>query len=518
MEIVQAEYKRRSPVPLVNYKKESIDANQPIIYVCWDETNQTEQNILLASVVELSNFQFVLGDSNLNLSWALNAGISNLYFAEQEIKHFQKNIDLLTIFSSQKSQGIDTPYIVKYFRDRTVVVNTPILYFCRDSKNTLLLNDRNIYVVSEQPSSDLFSLLIKRFFKTYKKRNSEPKLMLDAQIPASKDRNRVTISRREKMIEEQTVIDYSSRAASLQNEGDLDGAIEYYFRALKQKPQQQLWVFDSLAECLTAKGELQKALDVVQTGLRLYPKAASLYRFWGVIQDRQGDINDVIVNYDKAIALDENQPFWVYCVLADYYQRQGKLEESTRITFQGIKLYPQQADMYRCLGVIQDRQGNTEETINSYIKAIDLDPGQPFWVYCALIERLNAEDRAEEAVAVGHRGIKQYPQQPEIYYHLGAAQDKQNDIVGITNSYLQAIRLDRNQPVHLYSTLIERLLAQNELDRAIKLVSTASKLYPEQIDLFRSSYHKILEIRPEDLSLYKNLAQALRDNKEVGKP
>ena len=318
------------------------------------------------------------------------------------------------------------------------------------------------------------------------------------------------------MIEEKTVVDYASRAVNLQNDGKIAAAIEDYSKALKQEPQQQLWVFVNFTECLIAQGEYQQALEAVQTGLRLYPKAASLYRFLGVVQDRLGNINDVIVNYDRAISLDKNQPFWVYCVLADYYQRQGELEASTRITYQGIQLYPQQADIYRCLGVIQDRQGQVSETIASYQKAIALDPQQPFWVYCALIERLNSQGLAVEAIAVGNQGIKQYPEQPEIYYHLGAAQQQQQDIVGLTHSYSQAIKFDPNQPVHLYLSLIESLLAQDRLEQAIELVSTANKLYPEQADAFRSCYHKILEIRATDLTLYQNLAQALRNHQELG--
>ena len=148
--------------------------------------------------------------------------------------------------------------------------------------------------------------------------------MLDASTPAAKSQKQVKISKRNKMIEDQATVDYADRAVNLHNEGDTDSAIEYYWQALKQKPQQQLWVFANLAECLIAKSEHQQALEVVHAGLRLYPQAASLYRFLGVVQDRQGNINDVIVNYDKAIALDENQPFWVYCVLADYYQRQHR--------------------------------------------------------------------------------------------------------------------------------------------------------------------------------------------------
>jgi len=506
---------RIQKLPL-NHKKEHVNLNQVIIYLCWDSTNKIE-TILLSKVVDkLKIFQFVLpGNFDLSNISKPNQLYDNLYFHQEKNTDFYQEIDLVVILDQELPQVTQSLFDQHFFSDNTVAANIPILYFCRDSKNSDVLCDHNIYVISEQPNPNLLSSLIERFFDRSSEIVQELIQMLDAEA-VSPNRNIATLPQSEKMIEEQTVSDYSARATSLQNQGDIEGAIQHYFNALKQESHQPLWVFDNLAECLINTNELQRALDIIQTGLRLYSQAASLYRFRGVVQDRQGNINDVIFNYVQAIELNENQPFWVYCVLADYYQRQGKLEESHGVTLQGLRLYPQQADIYRCLGVIQDRQGNIEETISSYQKAIALDPSQPFWVYCALIERLNSQSHSAEAIVVGQQGIKQYPEQSEIYYHLGAAQDRQNDIVGVTDSYLKAIKLKPKQPVHLYLILIEKLLAQDRIEGAVKLINRASKIYPEHSDSFRASYHKILEIRPTDLKLYKNLAFALQANNEIG--
>ena len=493
-----------------NREKKGIDLGEQVIFCHINLKNTNLINRLLSVMASYLNFQFILSIDSKQTEILDIQNFSeysdNIYAISQDVNldRLKDFVDLSVIFFDNEDDIIESRLDLDYFRDPTVVINTPILYFCRDSKDRDLLNDPQIYLVSEQPNPELFSLLIKRFFATNKNNHSEPSPMLDVPNPATNNSKKVTISPRKKMIEESAVVDPATHAVGLQKEGDLNGAIKYYDRALKQNPQQQLWVFDSFAECLTAEGKHQQASEIVHTGLKLYPEAASLYRFLGVIQDRKGNIDRVIVNYERAIALDENQPFWVYCVLADYYQRQGKLEESIRIAFGGIKLYPQRADVYRSLGVIQDRQGRITETIESYQKAIALDSQQPFWVYCALIERLNSEARSQEAVEVGHQGIKQYPQQPEIYFHLGAAQDQQSDLVGMTQSYQRAVKLNPQQPVHLYLTLIESLLAQNELNDAIELVTNASKLYPEQIDSLRSCYHKVLEIRADDLSLYQD--------------
>ncbi|WP_019505376.1 tetratricopeptide repeat protein [Pleurocapsa sp. PCC 7319] len=507
MNIVQDNYQSKlSQLTLQNNQGELINLERPIICGYVDCKNTTEIDIFALAATKLPNFQFVLlltfRQNIFDTKYILERS-NNLYIIARaiDVECFLQFIDLFTILSGDQSPD--------FLRNNTVDLAIPVLYFGQDGQNSKLLGDSNAYVIAGQANLDLFVLFIKRFFA----RNND--VVCEFQLVTQKS-HVTAIQREEKMIEEQTVVDYSSHAAGLQERGEIEAAIQYYRQALNRDPQQPLWVFSNLAECLESQGHFEQAIEIVQAGLKMYPEAASLYRFLGVVQDRKGNVLDVIVNYQKAIELDQNQPFWVYCVLADYYQLQGKLHESTLISLQGIKLYPQQADMYRCLGVIQDRQGNIEETIDSYLKAIELNPQQPFWVYCALIERLNHLDRAEEAIAVGQQGLKQYPEQAEIYYHLGAAQDKNKDIAGVTDSYCQAVKLNPQQPVHLYLTLIERLLAQDKIELAIKLVNQATKLYPEQVDSFRSCYHKILEIRPNDLLLFVNLVKALRDSNELG--
>ena len=223
----------------------------------------------------------------------------------------------------------------------------------------------------------------------------------------------------------------------------------------------------------------EKAKDLCKKAIELYPDSSAGYRQLGVTQEKQGDITGQITSYTKAIALESNQPFWVYSVSIDRLQTTGQFNQALEIARQGIELYPEEAELYRNLGVVLDRLGDTGNVIKNYFKAISLNPQQPFWAYCALAEHLCWQGRVDEAEEVTRQGIKIYPQKPDLLRYLGLALQKQGKPKEAINAYLQAIQNGLSQPKAVYESLITLYRESNNLNKAIDICKQAIEVLPD---------------------------------------
>ena len=473
---------------LQNHQGEIIEQENPIICSYRNSSSETGIDIFVTAAKQLSDFQFLWINNweqdSLNLKYFTQES-SNLFVTDQvsNLDDLLDLADLLVIFLSIDNQ--------QEIISKALAKRLPTLYFCRES-NSALMAEPYAYVISGKPKLNLFLLFTERFFVNSHKR------LLNVDQSVVKASNSIEKFREKIMLEEQTVIDYSSQAAALQEQGEIENAIKNYRQAIEQKPQQPVWVFYNFAECLESQNQLDQAIEVIQTGLKLYPEAAELYRCAGLIQDRKGNLTDVIKNYSKAIELKLNQPFWVYTVLVNYFYSQDQIEQSELIALQGIKLYPQQAELYRSLGVLQDRQGNVEKVIRNYQTAVELEPRQPFWVYCALAQHLISQAQLDKAIATSKIGIQLYPEQGELYYYYGIALNKKGSIKNAIENLRKSTQLDPNNfwsHKYLSDIFIE-------------------KKKWEQAEIFLD---QTIKLKPDDAQSHYNLGTCLLQRKEWSK-
>lgn len=66
------------------------------------------------------------------------------------------------------------------------------------------------------------------------------------------------------------------------------------------------------------------------------------------------------------------------------YQKQlvlqslDRYEEALQVLLHLVKLAPREAEIYHHIGMIYKRFGNKEETLQNWMKSLDLDPKDPF--------------------------------------------------------------------------------------------------------------------------------------------
>jgi tetratricopeptide (TPR) repeat protein len=220
-------------------------------------------------------------------------------------------------------------------------------------------------------------------------------------------------------------------------------------------------------------GKPERAIVLYREASQIYPDSADIYRLLGMAYEQQGKVAEQIESYIKAISIEAEQPFWVYSVLIDKLQSVGEVDRAISVGNQGLELYPEEPDLYRHLGVAEYKNGNVLETIANYKKAINLNSAQPFWVYCALVDNLYWQGSLDEAIEIANKGIKLYPEQADLYRHLGLAQQKKGITPGTIENYRRAIQLQPQQPSWVYTTLGNLLRDRGKLDKAIALYNKA---------------------------------------------
>ena len=87
-----------------------------------------------------------------------------------------------------------------------------------------------------------------------------------------------------------------------------------------------------------------------------------MYIKLGKLQQQQGQLKEAIFNFQKAIAIDPSQPYWVYLKLGNTLSQQMKFDEAVTAYYKAIQMQPNpSAQMYKDLGNALNQQGKISE-------------------------------------------------------------------------------------------------------------------------------------------------------------
>ncbi|MBR8828001.1 MAG: glycosyltransferase [Gomphosphaeria aponina SAG 52.96 = DSM 107014] len=212
---------------------------------------------------------------------------------------------------------------------------------------------------------------------------------------------------------------------------NLKGNSQDWVRVMAE--QKAVWDYIKLGEELVAAGKLDEAIRNYQEALGFYPENGVLYRSLGVAQEKTGDRSGQKESYRQALRWEKEHPFWVYGVLGNLLLESGEWTEALEVCQQGVELYPDNANGYRLLGMVQEKVGDVAGEIASYKKAIELNAQQPIWVYTTLAKLLKEEFRVTEAIAI----------------------------------YQQIVELKGKEVNRDYVQIAEKYLAENKLEKAV---------------------------------------------------
>ncbi|MDJ0899857.1 MAG: tetratricopeptide repeat protein [Xenococcus sp. MO_188.B8] len=185
-----------------------------------------------------------------------------------------------------------------------------------------------------------------------------------------------------------------------------------------------------------------------------------------------------------------------------------------------ISLQPQNSDLYLQEGHYYFERGQAKSAIDSYQKAIKLNPTQPVEVYQNLGAAFVCQNHLPEAINAYQKALDLEPDNVQVYLMLGAIQAQQGNLTEAVKLYKKAIKLE---PWHsqFYQSLAEVLKQLGRLEEVVAVCSEGvqfnssnPKIYcqlaaaqSENGDLLGAiaSYQQALRLHPGNSGIYCQL-------------
>ncbi|TGG91860.1 MAG: tetratricopeptide repeat protein, partial [Aphanocapsa feldmannii 277cV] len=190
---------------------------------------------------------------------------------------------------------------------------------------------------------------------------------------------------------------------------------------------------------------------------------------------QQGDLEDAIASYKKALFIKPNYPRTLYN-LGTALQEQGDLEGAIASYKKALSIKPNYPDALYNLGNALKGQGDLEGAIASYRKALIIRPNYPEALN-NLGNTLERQGDLEDAISSYRKALFIKPNYPRTLYNLGTVLQKQGDLEGAIASYKKALSIKPNYSDAL-NNLGTALQEQGDLESAITFFRKALSINP----------------------------------------
>lgn len=256
--------------------------------------------------------------------------------------------------------------------------------------------------------------------------------------------------------------------------------------------------------------------------INLVKQQLELIKDKAVAKHKAGQKQEAISLYFQALELDKNQPAWIYGNVITLLAEVGQVELALDFKEQALKIHHQAEEVNRAIGLALNKQGDIENSINYYLKALDINSNQPDWLYANLIENFSLQNKFEQAIAIGEKAVEIYPNCGWSNYHLGNCFAALNQWLKAINAY--KIALSRNIESPQLQEKIDSLIQKNILNikgknliRYIKAIDFDSSNLAAYYKLLYEDYKTVLILLKLALNLAatNNLSNAIQYYKQA---
>ncbi len=219
------------------------------------------------------------------------------------------------------------------------------------------------------------------------------------------------------------------------------------------------------------------------------------------VYESQENFDGAINCYQKILNL---QPKNVACYLklAKALKQNNQIIEAIAAYQKAIQLKPYFSfQVYLNLAEVLNVEGRVDEAISAYQQAIDINADLPVWVYRKLGDALEQKGRLEEAIAIYQNALEKQPNNSDLYRILGRFKSKQGALNKAVACYQKAIELNKEQPLWVYTKLIDGLKSEQKFAEAVAI--------HRQFKELRMRAGKVIEGKNEWLFLDKDSNQIM---------
>ena len=226
---------------------------------------------------------------------------------------------------------------------------------------------------------------------------------------------------------------------------------------------------------LYSNGQIQEALDAVETLTKDYPKEPLLYNISGVCYKAIGQLEAAVKSFEKALAIKPDYAEVNYN-LGLTLQELGQLDFAVKCYENALAVNPEHAEAHNNLGVTLKELGQLDTAIEHYERAIAIKPDYAE-VYYNLGNAFRVNGQQDAAVESFEKAITIKPDYPGAHNNLGIIFMELGQKDSAFKSYEKSIDIKPDYAeAHLHLSTIKKYTANDPQIAQMHALLSASDL------------------------------------------
>ena len=163
----------------------------------------------------------------------------------------------------------------------------------------------------------------------------------------------------------------------LRDTGQFGKAFNMLRRIISDGSQRRPLFYALLASLYEEKNEVDKALNLLKTGIDLFPDNEQLHFEYGLLLEKQGRQDEAILSMQKVLQLFPDHPEALNYIGYTWADKNMNLDIALRYIKKAVELKPDNGFIRDSLGWVYYRLGRLEEARIELEKALELEPDDP---------------------------------------------------------------------------------------------------------------------------------------------
>jgi tetratricopeptide (TPR) repeat protein len=272
-------------------------------------------------------------------------------------------------------------------------------------------------------------------------------------------------------IQEQFLDAYSFLRAGMANErtGNYLGAVRAYQRGLAVEPD-NVELLNALGFSYFQQGMSEEAVAAFEKTLAVDPKHVKAHNNMALASIDLGELELAEAHYRESLGIEPQAA--IHNDLGFVLDRQGMTDEAVEQYRKALELDPESASAHYNLAAFLARSGEYAAAEHHFRAALEVKPSAP--TYTGLAAVLYHQGRVDDAIVSLNEAIETDPKYPAAYEQLAAIRVQQGEFEEAESNYRLFVRKQPSAAAH--QKLAEVLMRLGRVDEARKEMEMAKAL------------------------------------------
>ena len=254
---------------------------------------------------------------------------------------------------------------------------------------------------------------------------------------------------------------------------------------------------------LYSNGQMQEALDAIDTLTKDYPNEPLLYNISGVCYKAIGQLDAAVKSFEKVLAIKPDY-IEVNYNLGVTLKELGRLEDAVKSYEKAVALKPDYADAHYNLGNTLKELGQSAAAVKSYEKALAVNPDDAE-AHNNLGNAFKELGRLDDAVKSYEKALAVNPDYAEAQTNLGVTLKELDQLDAAVNCYEKALALKPDY-ADAHANRGNALKRLKQLDEALASYESAIALDPDLDFILGNALHTKM-----NLCIWDDLANRINE-------